>query len=118
VVDLGEEGGEVVDPVEGEGREDGGEELRCEGQGMVDGGEGDTGMRREEGVEGVGGVAVEERGGGVGGGKVREAGGRGDWGQGLGGGRGDGKRASNVAGVGAEIEDRREMPIYILREKD
>lgn len=31
MVDLGEEGGEVVDPVEGEGGENGGEGVRCEG---------------------------------------------------------------------------------------
>ncbi len=81
---------------------------------MVDGGENDAAMRGEEGVEGVGRVAVEERGGGVDGGEVRDAGGRGDWGRGLAGGGGDGERAGNVAGVSAEVEDRREMPVDVL----
>lgn len=114
MVYLGEEGGEVVDPVEGEGGEDGGEGVRWEGQGMVDGGEDDAGVRGEKGVEGVGGIAMEERRGGVGGGEVREAGGRVGWGRGLGGWGGDGERASNVAGVGAEIKDRREMSVDVL----
>lgn len=73
VGDLGEEGRQVVDPVEGEGGEHGVE--------------GAFGVRDvffvlqrvagdvEVGVEGQRGVAVEECGGGVGGGEVRDAGG-------------------------------------------
>ncbi len=85
---------------------------------MVDGWEDDAGVRGEEGVERLGGIAMEERRGGVGGGEVRDAGGRGDWGRGLAGGGGDGERAGNVAGVGAEVEDHREMPIYVLEKGD
>lgn len=74
---LGEQGGEVVDPVEGEGREDGVEGMGGKGEGggvgVGDGGAG-VGVGGEEGVVGVGGVAVEEGGGPVGRGEGGEAG--------------------------------------------
>ena len=111
--DLGEEGREVVDPVEGEGGEHGGEGVRGEGEGRgVWVGEDGAGVGGEGGVEGEVGVAVEEGGGPVGGGEGGEAGVQG-W-VGGGGGRGCGEDAGDVAGVGAEVEDGGEMAVDVL----
>ena len=113
-VDLGEDGGEIVDPVEGEGGEDGVEGVFGIGEVFFV----LEGVAREvqQGVEGEGGVTVEGGGGGVGRCEVGEAGG--EWG-GDGGGRvgvwvWGCEGAGDVAGIGTEVEDGGEVPLYIL----
>lgn len=67
---------------------------------------------REERVEREVGVAVEEGGRPVCGGEGCEA--CVEWGIGGGGGRSGGEDAGDVAGVGAEVEDGGEVPVYVL----
>ena len=118
VRDLREDRGQVVDPVEGQRGQHGVEVVFGVGDVflVVEG----VARDGEEGVEGQGGVAVQERRGGVGGCEVRDAGGEG-WGGGDGGVGvrvGEGEDACDVAGVGAEVEDVRELALDVLGEDD
>ena len=103
---MGEDAGEVVDPVEGEGGEDGIVGFGGEGKGLSWWGEHEAFVRREECVEGCSGVAIEEGWGCIGRGEVCEAS--------CERGRGGGEGAGYVAGIGAEVEDLGEVSVYVL----
>lgn len=111
--DLGEERREVVDPMQGQGGEDGIEGTGGEGERLSvwvwkDG----AGVRGKEGVESEVGIAVQQGGGPVSGGKVREAcveGRVGGGGWGL-----CGEDTGNVTSIGAEVEDAGELAADVL----
>lgn len=102
-VDLGEEGREVVDPVDGEGGEHGVEGGGFEGEGFEVGD--DLAGEGELAVEGLVGVAVEERFRGVDAGQVSDFVGERGGGRRRGVGVGHCEGSGDVAAVGAEVED-------------
>lgn len=110
---MGEEGREIVNPVEGEGGENGIKAVRSEREGLsVWVGKDGTGMRGKVRVEGKMLVAVEKGRRPVGGGEVAQAGVQrrvvgGHW-------RLCGEGAGDVAGVGAEVKNAGEVAVYVL----
>lgn len=110
---MGEEGREIVDPVEGEGGENSIKAVRSEREGLgIWVGEDGTDVRGKVRVEGKMLVAVEERRRPVGGGEVAQAGVQrrvvgGRW-------RLCGEDAGDIAGVGAEVQNTGKMAVYVL----